>query len=378
MNTKFILLFSILLLISSCNEVVQHKPIKTNKQTNSIKYAKGFSIQTYASYKKLTILTSFQGDNSKHDYFLFRKGTTIPDTLKGKNTIHVPIKKIVVTSTTHIPMLEILEMENTLVGFPNTRYVSSKKTRRLIDTNQIQELGKEQSINTEILIELQPELVVGFGVNTTSKVFENIQNMGIPVIMNSDWLEQTPLGRAEWIRFFGALYDKDSLAYEKFSTIANNYNTIKNKVSKIKHTPSVISGSLFQDVWHVPAGKSFMANYLKDAKTNYLWSNTKGTGSLPLSLEVVLDKGKDADFWIAPGFFTTRKAMLQASEHYSQFSAYQQDNIFSYAARKGATGGIIYFELATARPDLVLQDMVKIFHPDIFPDYTMTFYNKVE
>ena len=378
MNFKFIFFISILLLVSNCKEIIKDKTIATNQAKNKIEYAKGFKLQEFDGFKKLTILTSFQGDTTKHEYYLIPKTNTVLDSLKNKNIIRVPIERIVVTSTTHIPMLELLGVENSLVGFPNTTYVSSTKTRQLIDNNLVKELGQEQHINTEILIDLNPELVVGFGVNNTSKVFENIQTMGIPVIMNSDWLEKTPLGRAEWLCFFGALYDKDSLASVKFNEIANNYTTIKDRAAKITTKPSVISGSLFQDVWYMPAGESYVAHYLKDAQTNYLWSETKGTGSLPLSLEIVLDKGKEADFWIAPGFYTTKKSILQASEHYTQFKAFKQSNMYTNAAKKGATGGVIYFELATTRPDLVLQDMVKIFHPEVFTDYDMTFYSKVE
>lgn len=378
MKTKFIFYISILLFLSNCKEVPKDEPTPVNKVSNSIEYAKGFTLQDYSKYKKLSILTSFQGDNSKQEYYLIRKDVSIPDSLSSKKIIRVPVEKIVVTSTTHIPMLELLEVEKSLVGFPNTHYVSSVRTRDLIDSNRIKDLGQEQNINSEILIELQPELIVGFGVSTMSKVYENIQKMGVPVIMNSDWLEETPLGRAEWIRFFGALYDKDSFAYKKFNTITNTYNNIKNKASNTSIKPSVISGSLFQDVWHMPAGNSFVAHFLNDAQTNYLWSESKGTGSIPLSLEVVLDKGKQAEFWISPGYNTSKKMILQESPHYKQFDAFNNGNIYTYAAKKGATGGVIYFELATTRPDLVLQDLVKIFHPDILSDYEMTFFSKVE
>jgi len=378
MSPKYIFYTFVLLFLISCKRTSDNKPIQNLEKKNRITHAKGFTLQEYSKYKKLTILTSFQRSDTKHEYYLISKSETIIDSLKEKNIIRIPIERIVVTSTTHIPMLELLGAENTLVGFPNTKYISSQKTRQLIDQNQIKELGKEQNINTEILIDLQPELVVGFGVSNTSKVFENIQKMGVPVIMNSDWLEKTPLGRAEWLRFFGALYDKDSLALTKFNTIVNNYNSIKEKAAKIKQKPSLMSGSLFQDVWHIPAGESFIAQYLKDAQTNYIWKDTKGTGSIPLSLEVVLDQGKNADFWISPGYNTTKKMMLQESAHYTEFKAFQTNKIYTNALKKGETGGIIYFELATTRPDLVLQDMVQIFHPEIFPAKEMTFFNKVE
>ncbi len=369
----------ILFLLGGCKDASK-KNIQPSQDfvKNNIEYAKGFGIQDYNGFKKLTVYTSFKGDDTKREYFLISKSKEVPDSLKNKNIIRIPIKRIVVTSTTHIPMLELLEVENTLVGFPNTDYISSKKTRVLIDSNQVKDLGQEQNINTELLIELQPEILIGFGVNNSGKVFKNIQKMGIPVLMNSDWLEETPLGRAEWIRFFGALYDKDSIAHTRFNEIANHYTAIKNKLAHITDKPSVLSGSLFQDVWNMPAGNSFMAQYLKDAKTDYLWKDSEGTGSLSLSLESVLEKGKNAEFWIAPGFYTTKKSMFSDSPHYKEFSAFKTDKIYTYALKKGATGGVLYFELATTRPDLVLKDLVQIFHPSIFLGKEMTFFSKLE
>ncbi len=370
---------SIIFLFGSCKDTS-----KKNTQSaqgyvkNSIEYAKGFGIHDYKDFKKLTIYTSFKGDDTRKEYFLIPKLKEIPDSLRNKNIIRTPIERIVVSSTTHIPMLELLEVENTLVGFPNTSYISSKKTRVLIADNKIKDLGQEQHLNIELLIALQPELVIGFGVNNQSQVFKNIQKMGIPVVMNSDWLEKTPLGRAEWIRFFGALYDRDSTASERFSTIANNYTTIKNKLIQITDKPTVMSGALFQDVWNMPAGDSFMAHFLKDAEADYLWKDSSGTGSLSLSLESVLEKGRNAEYWIAPGFYTSVNSMINDSPHYEQFLAFKTGKIYTYASKKGATGGVLYFELATTRPDLVLKDLVHIFHPAIFPENKMTFFDKLE
>ncbi len=378
---KIKVFFFVLLLVSlnACKKNKQpHIPNNTNQVENETKYAKGYSLHDYLNYKKLTIHTSYQGDKNAQDFYLVPKSLEIPKALGNKNIIRTPVERIVVTSTTHIPMLELLGVENKLVGFPNTSFISSSKTRTLIDKGAVTDIGQEQNINTEILIELQPELVVGFGVSSTNQVFQNIKKMGIPVVMNSDWLEQDPLGRAEWIRFFGALFQKDSLALAQFDEIATNYNNIKAKALDSNVEPTVLSGSLFQDVWHMPAGNSFVAHFLRDAKSNYLWKNTVGTGSLSLSLESVLEKGKDAEYWIAPGYFTSKTRMIQNSPHYKEFASFTKDKMYTYANTKGPTGGVLYFELATARPDLVLKDLVHIFHPELTPDYKMTFFEKLE
>jgi iron complex transport system substrate-binding protein len=376
MKNTFTIIIVFLSLLA-CSDKKEPKPIKKLNKSKQLKYAKGFSIQKFNNYTRLEIYNSSQNNRSFDTYYLVPKTEEIVDDIKKKTIIRTPIDNIVVTSTTHIPMLELLGVENTLTGFPNTSYISSKKTRTLIDSKKILDLGQEQNINTELLIDLNPELVIGFGINNKSPVYKNIEKKGISVLMNNDWLEKSPLGKAEWLKFFGILYDKDSLANKRFDEIENNYLTIKKQLIHIDANPTIICGSLFQDVWFMPAGESFFAHFLADAKTDYLWKDSKGTGSLSLSIESILDKGKEAEFWIAPGLYNSKKTMTQDNPHYQEFKAFRNDKIYTYALNKGATGGVLYFELATTRPDLVLQDLVSIFHPKEFSNIKRTFFIKL-
>ena len=312
------------------------------------------------------------------NYFLVNNKTDLSQFKSSDILIQIPIQQIVVTSTTHIPMLELLDVQNTLVGFPNTKYVSSEKTRTLIENNKIQELGMDSSINTEILIDLNPELVMAFAMSAGNKSLSTIEKAGIPVLYNGDWLEETPLGRAEWIRVFGALYGLDDKADSIFKNIESQYNNAKEIARKSDNQPSVLSGVMFKDVWNLPAGESFVAKFLKDANTNYLWSDTKGTGSLQLNFENILDKGEGAEIWIAPGHYVSKEQLLNASNLYNEFDAFNKNNIYTFAKKKGNTGGVIYYELAPTRPDLVLKDIIKIAHPELMEDYEFTFFEKME
>ncbi|WP_343329887.1 ABC transporter substrate-binding protein [Polaribacter staleyi] len=355
----------------SCQKNKPIKLVKTPVKTN-IKYAKGFDIITTGNQKKLIIKQPYQNAKTQFTYILGNK------TNLSTNELKVPVKNIVVTSTTHIPMLEEIGAENFLIGFPQTKFISSIKTRKRIDAGHVIELGSEQTMNTERLIELAPELVIGFGLNGNNKTYKTIQRNGIPVIYNGDWLEETPLGRAEWIKFFGVLFNKEKEADSIFNVIETNYLSVKKIALKAKKIPTIISGSLFKDLWYMPAGDSFIATYFKDANTNFLWQNTKGTGSLALSIESVLDKGLAADFWIGCGLFENRADMLTSNQKYNSFSAFKKGNIYTYANNKGATGGLIYFEKAPTRPDLVLKDIIKITNSDLLPNYSLTFFQKME
>ncbi|MFK5878106.1 MAG: ABC transporter substrate-binding protein [Flavobacteriaceae bacterium] len=371
--SKYIGVFLMILIFISCDNKA------TNTSTNTLKQlAQGFEIKQFTNYIRLTIKSPYPNSESDLNYFLVNDKTDLSLFKSSDILIQIPVQQIVVTSTTHIPMLELLNVQNTLVGFPNTEYISSKKTRKLIAKNKIQELGNDNSINTEILIDLQPTLVMAFAMSAGNKSLGTIEKAGIPVIYNGDWLEKTPLGRAEWIRVFGALYNLDEKADSIFKTIESQYNKAKEIASVSKRQHSILSGVMFKDVWNLPAGESFVAQFLKDANTNYLWKDTKGTGSLQLNFENVLDKAKDAEIWIAPGHYTSKEQLLNASSHYIEFDAFNKNNIYTFANKKGETGGVLYYELAPTRPDLVLKDIIKIVHPELMGDYEFTFFERMK
>lgn len=374
----FKVIFSILLIICcSCNKKVV-KEDGNNQTKSKIKYAKGFDIVEENGNKKLIIKSAYQNSDEVYEYIIKKKVSNNIIDYK-KEVVEVPVEKIVVTSTTHIPMVELLNEENSIVGFPHSKYISSEKTRALIDADKIKEIGKENSLNTEILLDLQPELVVGYSVASADKSLTTIKSAGIPVIYNADWLEETPLGRAEWIKFFGLLFDKEKEADSIFNLIETNYSKAKQIALKAGKKPTILSGAIMsKDIWNLPAGESFVAQFLKDANLNYLWKDSKGKGSLSLSFESVFDKGAEANFWIAPGYFSSKEQLLKSNELYAQFKAFKTGNIYTSTLKKGKTGGIIYYELAGTRPDLVLKDIIKITNPDLLPNYKITFFDKME
>ena len=376
-NINFIAVLIYILISISCKNEVIKVDIK-HRFENNIKYANGFDIITKNGIKKLIIKSPYQNSKDVFEYQI--KNKTVSKNINKNNLIiEVPITKIVVTSTTHIPMVELLNEEATVIGFPYSKYVSSEKTRQLIDSGNITEIGKENSLNTEILLDLEPEIVVGYSVSSADKSLTTIKKAGINVIYNGDWLEETPLGRAEWIKFFGVLFNKEKQADSIFKIIETNYLEAKKIALTAIKKPTILSGAIMsKDIWNLPAGDSFVAQFLKDANLDYLWKNSKGKGSLSLSFESVFDKGVNADFWIAPGYFSTKEQLLNSNQIYTKFKAFENGNIYTPSTKKGTTGGVIYYELAPTRPDLVLKDIIKITNTDLLPDYKMTFFQKMK
>jgi len=364
----------IFVLFISCKKEVSNKLTNTNfHPKSSIKYAKGFDIISTKNEKKLIIKNPYSNTSNNFEYII-KKGIH-----EHLNVINTPIKKIVVTSTTHIPMLELLGEEKALVGFQNTDYISSTKTRNRIDAGLVKELGKEAALNTESVLELKPDAVIGFTMDNYNKTFNLIEKHGIPVIINGDWREETPLGRAEWIKFFGVLFNKERLADSIFKTIEVDYLAAKYIAKQNTKHPSILSGAIMRnDIWSLPAGESFVAQFLLDANVNYLWKNSKGKGSLQLSYESVLEKAQHAEYWIAPGYFSSKAQLLENNPHYKNFTAFKNNNIYTASTKRGVKGGVMYYELGPTRPDLILQDIIKITNPDVLPNYTLTFFEQMK
>lgn len=379
---KFILyqicFFLILISFFGCkkNETILANP-KENSE-NQIQYAKGLAIFKHKGFSIVKVSNPWPNAKKEYTYILQEKNGIIPDSLKQNTIISVPIQTIVVTSTTHIPSLEMLGVENSLVGFPNLDYISSGKIRSRIETGKVRELGNNQNLNTEIVIDLQPNGIIGYGIDNNNPTLDNLQKNGLKVLLNGDWNEQSPLGKAEWIKFFGALYGLEIKANSIFSTIEKEYKNTVALVQKATTKPTVFAGAIYENQWYLPQGNSWGSIFIKDAGGNYLWNETNGTGSLSLSFETVLEKAKNANFWIGPAQFTSLKEMEKDNPHYSQFDAFKNKKVYSFCTKKGKTGGIIYYELAPNRPDLVLKDMVKILHPELLPNYELFFFEELK
>lgn len=353
-------------------------PEESSLNQIEIKYADGFEIESRENYQLLKINEPWQGSAQSYNYLLLKEDQEVPQGVTYDHIVRIPLERLVVTSTTHVAALEILNKEETVIGFPELDRISSKRTRARIDAGQIQELGINEALNTEIILALQPELVVGFSIDGTNRTFTSLEKAGIPVLFNADWMEQSPLGKAEWIKFFGALVGKQKEASAFFNNVLDEYQNALQLAKQAHKRPTVLSGSMFRDQWFLPTGDSWHARFIEDANAQYLYAHTTGTGSLTPSIESVLARGKDADFWIGPAQFASYAELKAASHHYTRFKAFQNQDIYTYSAARGETGGVIFFELAPYHPDLVLKDLISIFHPDLLPQYEPRFYTPLK
>ena len=374
--TLFFRLGILFLLLSACDQKTDKH--STDTAENQIKHASGLAIYNYDGYSLVKVSNPWPGATQDYHYILKEKSGTIPDSLSQYQIVNIPIKTIVVTSTTHVPSLEMLSVENSLIGFPQMEYISSERVRNRIEGGHVREIGNNQNLNTEVIIDIEPDVIIGYGIDNNNAALDNLEKSGLMVLLNGDWNEQTPLGKAEWIKFFGALYGLQDQADAIFSKIESDYSAALSLAGKVSVKPTVMAGAIYENLWYLPQGNSWGAQIIAQAGGDYLWSQTSGTGSLSLPFEKVLETANQADFWIGPAQFTSLKEMADSNSHYTQFKAFQDKNVYSFSTKKGKTGGVIYYELAPNRPDLVLKDMIKILHPELLPDYQLYFFEKLQ
>lgn len=286
-------------------------------------------------------------------------------------------KRVVVTSTTHLPYLEMLDVDHTLVGFPNTGYISSAKIRKRVGKGEITDLGPDGNINMELLLSLQPDVVFAFDMGNESSSLDKISESGIPVIYNADYLETSALGRAEWIKFFGAFYEKEAEADSIFNEITTTYDSLKSLASTVEKRPGILSGVLYGDAWFLPGGQNWAAEFYRDAGGKYLWEDDSASGWLEISFESVFDKARSADYWIGISTFNTLNELAGQDERYTDFQAFKNRQVYNYNKRISPSGGYDFFESGYARPDLVLADLISILHPQLLPGYETYYFQKV-
>ena len=349
-------------------------PQKQSNVINLAKYARGFSIENKGEYDILTLKNIVPNSQKVFEYVLLPNNVQPPKDVKYEGIIRVPINRLVATSTTHIAFLEELNATEILVGFSEPKYISSPKVQERIKQGKIIDVGQSQQMNVERVIDLNPNLILSFGVESIDNSLKRFNERGIPSVFIGEWNEQNPLGRAEWIKVFGALVGKKEEANLLFLETEKKHITAKNLLNNITNRPTILAGAIYQDAWYLPGGNSYLANLLEDAKTNYLWKEDTNSGSLALSVEAVLEQGQDADFWFAPGQHTSYSILNQEHALYSRFKAAEAKNIFTYSLTKGSTGGILFFESGACHPDLVLKDIIHHLYPELIKSYKPTYF----
>ncbi|WP_291044691.1 ABC transporter substrate-binding protein [Dyadobacter sp. 50-39] len=345
-----------------------------------VAHAKGFKITYHKHYKVVKIMSPFEKSTDTLTYVLVQRGTPRPIGYRDSQLIEIPVRSMVAMSSLHIGLIGFLGCEHILSGMGNLKYVSSEKVLARIRSGKIVEVGKEQGLNEELLVSMHPDLIMATGspVSRVSR-YESLHQAGIPVMVNSEWVETTPLGRAEWVKLLAALINGEAEVNRKFADVEKEYERLARMTRNVKTRPGLITGMNSKDAWNVPNGDSYVSRFFRDAGASYHWSGTKATGSLRLSFETVYPVALQADFWlnVSIGNVQTKEDVLARDVRYADFKAFKTNRIYSYNNRMNTQGANDYWESGAVNPHLVLADLIRIIHPELLPKHELIYYKSI-
>ena len=346
--------------------------------TPEITYAKHFTIAVHENFKSVIVKNPWVEDDTLVSYVLYSKEAAAPFSVDwAEFVIPVPIDEVVTTSSPHIGLIGLLDELDKITGVSNDRYVYNPHIYKKISEGQIRQVGSLKDSNLEILLDLSPDLVMKTGVDNVRNEDERLIEAGVPISYNVEWMEKNMLARAEWIKFVGAFFNKDEKADSIFRRIEKEYLKARAITADIDFRPAIMTGNNFKGTWYMPGSDSYLTKLIQDAGGDYYYKNEKSTGSLPLSFEVVLDNLIESDFWIGPRA-ESLKELEMMDERYTLFKAFRDGNVYTFNKRMSENGGNDYWESGMARPDLILKDVIKIFHPELLPNHQLYYYKKLQ
>ncbi len=377
------LLFACLLIMAgspACYQPDGQAPGASMMDEGKPQYARGFRIERFTGYKILHVINPWQGSRTVHFQYILSDDTSrIPDSLKQHPVIQVPIKRVICMSTTHVAMIDALGESNAIVGISGSDYITHPGLRSKLERGEVRDVGADHTLNYELILTLRPDLVIAYGITAeVNGMVNRLKGLGIPVILNGDYLEDQPLGKTEWIRFLAPFFAGDQKADSVFISVASSYTQLKDLIGDTRQKPSVMTGLPWKDTWYIPGGKSFAAAYIRDAGGTYLWEDLDSREAVPLDLEAIYARAASADIWINCGAAGTLSEIVETDKRLSRFQPVGTGKIFNNNAQINPAGGNAFWESGVMSPHLILADLISIFHPEVLPDHELVYYKPLE
>lgn len=337
-----------------------------DKPVYMLEYASGFDIQGADSKQSvlLTVTNPWQGaDGIAVQLFIARDGETAPEGFDGQ-VLEGDAERIVAMSSTHIAMLDAIGEVDRVVGVSGIDYISNPDIQARRD--RIGDVGYEGNINYELLLSLDPDLVLLYGVNGASGMEPKLRELGIPFMYVGDYLEESPLGKAEWMVALSEVVGCRSEGEKVFAEIPVRYNALKQRVAEnALDAPSVMLNMPYGDSWFMPSAGSYAVRLIEDAGGDYIYKKNTGNASTPVDMEEAYLLASAADLWLNVGMASTLGEVKAACPKFADTRCFRNGYVYNNNACTNAAGGNDYFESGVVHPELVLRDLIKIFHPEL-------------
>jgi iron complex transport system substrate-binding protein len=369
-NTYVFFSFIIILLsLNSCQSGIKENvsQSKQNYKKMQLEHAQSFELSDAGGYKLLKIYRKRKKDDFYEAFALVPEGGKAPE--NDMQSIPVPCKKIICLSSTQLTYFFALDDINDIVAINSSRHLFNKAMNARIEQGKVKRVGKEGHFNIELIAGINPDVI--FVSPYKAGGYDALKNLGIPLVPMAAYDEKTPLGRSEWVKMIAPFIGKEKEADSIFNQLSKRYTGLQKLAAKVKKRPTVFSGKMRSGTWYIPGGKSFYANYFRDAGAQYIIDDEK-QGAYPLDFESVYTKAAQCDYWriLVPeptGF--DRKALISQDTRYGDFKAYQEGNVIMCNIREKP-----FYEQNAMKPDVILADYIHFFHPELLPKHRPEFY----
>lgn len=375
---KRVILYGVIGLIAGLGAGCKGKRIagkEAGKAAVKMEYAERITIDSCAHYVLVQLQNPWDTTKLLHTYILVDREAALPADLPAGTVVQVPLRKALVYSAVHCGLLGELGAVDRIGGVCDRQYIPLPEIQKRCASGQITDAGDAMNPDIEKIIDFHPDAIL-LSPFENSGGYGRVEKLGVAVIECADYMETSPLGRAEWMRFFGMLFGCRPKADALFREVSNEYRRLSRLVSDTEYRPSVLSELKSGSAWYVPGGKSTIGRLYTDAGATYLWAGDPHSGSVPLAFETVFDRGQKADFWLFKYNQPTDKTLSELKSDYGPyagFRAFQKGQV--YACNSGRTP----FYLETPfHPERLLEDLIRIFHPDVLPAGECRYFKQLE
>ena len=360
-----------LVLLFSCSGVKERYPA-VDGEVVPMQYSSLLSIVECDGYTVVDVANPW-GLETMQRYILVPSMAELPVNLPAGVVLRTPLDNVILFSGVHAALLGELGMEKTVKGVCDAQYMYSDAVMDGLSAGTVVNCGSSLNVDAEAVVEVSPDAV--FVLPYENGGFGKLDNLPFPLVMCADYMESSPLGCAEWMRFYGRLFALGARSDSLFSVVRSEYEALESAAKSAEYRPKLMCELKSSSAWYVPCGESTMGQMYADAGADYLFSWCGGSGSVPLSYEVVLDKAADADIWLLKynaDVDRAQESLLADFAGYSHFKPFRQHNIYACNTRYRHL-----FEETAFHPERLLRELVAIFHPELLTGYTLQYYERM-
>ena len=344
---------------------------------SAARHARLFSLERVGAVQVLRNALPWGGATEERAWVLVPSGASVPSSLAKLPRISVPAKRVVALTIPAVSALSLLGCPDRIVGVGGKRFLYDPAgVRGAAEVGP--EGGMGPDVDLERIVALKPDLVLAYVYTPQERAAaERLTSLGVPVVFLSEYLEETPLGMAEWLVAVGALVDREARARDLFDRTVGAYGEIRARARGAKTRPRVMAGSSFQGTWYVAGRDSWLARLVEDAGGTYLWEDLPGRGSVPVDGERVFVQAERAEAWVQCGLWRTLEEIRRSDPRLARLRPLREKRVFNNDARSRPGGGNDVYESGVWRPDRILGDLGSVLHPERFPGHRFFYYRRL-